>query len=149
MFRLTYLRFLTAYFLVSFWIVLSSLLVFMWSHKGVDAKHDILFQLSRHRTKQHENIVSLWLFVLRDLGIHGRVHADSPVLFNNHPSLSHTVYAGVPSLCCRKCQIVTRVKWAVLLPADDRFPVSSVLLYRLLYCISSSCKLTFNIKSSV
>lgn len=71
-------------------------------------------------------------------GIHGRVHADSPVLFNNHPLLSHTVYAGVPSLRCRKCQIVTKVKSAALLPAKYGFPVSSVLLYRLLYCVSSS-----------
>lgn len=62
-----YLRFLTAYRsrIITFYMFLSlfpSLLMSIWAHKALSP--------DRRRTRQHENITSLWLFMLSYSGVH-------------------------------------------------------------------------------
>lgn len=116
---------------------------------------NILFQL--HRTRHHKNKRTYDIiycdFMSCHPGIHRELHANSPVLLYNHPPLSHTCRRSTAARSW-KCQTVTEVKSAAIPPAERRpaeygLPVSSVLLYRFQFCISSFLMLTLNIGSSV
>lgn len=134
---------------LSFWI--SSLfgvhLAHFWSAPSTRALSSASLSCSSWTYIEQDAIKTQWHNMIEYIvtghpGIHQDFRADSPVLFNNHPPLSHTCRRSSTALSW-KCQTATEVKSAALPPAEDRpaeygFPASLVLFYRLLFCISSS-----------